>query len=71
MPNRKVTFSLDERTASRIGALADELGIARSAVVREAVAFYRKHADQVSEEERDERVRAFRKFLRDASDKPS
>ncbi len=63
MPARKMTFSLDEETAEHITALGRELDKPKSAIVREAVAVYRKHSDRVSEAERRERVRIFREFL--------
>ncbi len=63
MAIQKMTFSLDTLTAARIGALSEQLGKAKSAVVREAVALYKEHSDRVSETERAERVRVFREFL--------
>ena len=58
-----MTFSLDTLTAARIGFLSEQLGKAKSAVVREAVALYKEHSDRVSEAERTQRVRVFREFL--------
>ena len=71
MALQKMTFSLDALTAARIGALAERLGKAKSAVVREAVARYHEHSDRVSEAERNERVRVFREFLQDVPAAPS
>ena len=71
MAIQKMTFSLDTLTAARIGALAERLGKAKSAVVREAVALYQEHSDRVSESERIERVRVFREFLREVPPAPS
>ncbi len=65
MAIQKMTFSLDTLTAARIGFLSDQLGKAKSAVVREAVALYKEHSDRVSEAERAERVRVFREFLKE------
>ncbi len=71
MAIQKMTFSLDTLTAARIGALSEQLGKAKSAVVREAVALYKEHSDRVSETERAERVRVFREFLQQVPPTPS
>ena len=71
MALQKMTFSLDTLTAARIGALSEQLGRAKSAVVREAVAYYKEYADRVTDEERAERVRVFREFLQQVPPAPS
>jgi hypothetical protein len=48
----KMTFTLDGDTATRIDRTALRLGIAKSAVVREAVAEYAARAGRLSEQER-------------------
>ena len=71
MAIQKMTFSLDTLTAARIGTLSEQLGKAKSAVVREAVALYKEYSDRVSETEREERVRVFREFLQQVPPTPS
>ena len=62
MAVQKMTFSLDTLTAARISALARDLGKPKSAIVREAVSVYARSAGKVTEAERVERVRLFRKL---------
>ena len=63
MAIQKMTFSLDTLTAARIGALSEQLGKPKSAIVREAVSVYAETTGKVTEAERVERVRVFREFL--------
>ena len=58
-----MTFSLDTLTAARIGALSEQLGKPKSAIVREAVSEYARNAGRVTEEERLARVRAFEELV--------
>lgn len=58
-----MTFSLDTRTAARIDALGRELGMPKSAIVREAVAGYAESARQLPEAERLERLRQFEELV--------
>lgn len=63
MAIQKMTFSLDTLTAARIGALSEQLGKPKSAIVREAVSVYARTKGKVTEEERIERVRVFRELV--------
>lgn len=58
-----MTFSLDTLTAARIGALSEQLGKTKSAIVREAVSEYARNAGRVTEEERLARVRTFEELV--------
>ena len=55
----KMTFTLDEDTATRIDRTALRLGIPKSAVVREAVAEYAARAGRLSEQERRRMLKVF------------
>ena len=55
MATVKMTFSLDEQTASRLNRTAEQLSIPKSQVVREAIADYSAQADRLSPTERDRR----------------
>jgi len=55
----KMTFTLDEETASRIDRTALRLSMPKSAVVREAVAEYAARAGRLSEQERLRMLRVF------------
>ncbi len=55
----KMTFTLDNDTATRIDRTALRLGIPKSAVVREAVAEYAARAGRLSEQERRRMLKAF------------
>jgi hypothetical protein len=55
----KMTFTLDDDTATRIDRTALRLGIPKSAVVREAVAEYAARAGRLSEQERRRMLKAF------------
>ena len=52
MASIKLTFSLDEQTASRLRSASERLGIAQSQVVREAIADYAARIGRLSERER-------------------
>jgi predicted transcriptional regulator len=47
----KVTFTLDDATIARLERTARRLGVAKSAVVREAVLEYEARADQLVDSE--------------------
>ena len=49
---QKMTFTLDQETAARIDRTALRLGIAKSAVIRDAVAAFAIQAGRLSETER-------------------
>ena len=49
---RKMTFTLDSDTADRIDRTAAQLGMPKSAVVREAVSEYSARAGRMTEAER-------------------
>ena len=55
----KMTFTLDEDTATRIDRTALRLGIPKSAVVREAVAEYAARAGRLSDQERRRMLKVF------------
>ena len=59
----KVTFTLDEATIDRLNRAATRRAIPKSQAVHEAIKDYHAKADQVSEEERQRRVKAFREYL--------
>ncbi|MGH9474636.1 MAG: ribbon-helix-helix protein, CopG family [Terriglobales bacterium] len=48
----KVTYTLDDETVERVRRSAERLGIAKSAVIREAVKEFEPHTDRLSEAER-------------------
>ena len=56
---RKMTFTLDERTAREIDRAARRLEIPKSQEVREAVQLYGEHLGRLSEAERRARLAAF------------
>lgn len=49
---KKMTFTLDERTAARIAQAAERLGLPKSGVVREAVREYAERVGRLGEGER-------------------
>ncbi len=51
MPSKKVTFTLDESTVSRLRRTARRLHKPQSLVVREAIADYAARADRLGDEE--------------------
>lgn len=55
----KMTFSLDDLTATRINRTALRLSIPKSAVVREAVAEYAARAGRLGEQERRHMLEVF------------
>lgn len=60
----KMTFTLDDDTAARIDRTALRLGIAKSAVVREAVAEFAARAGRLSEQERQRMLAVLDDFAR-------
>ena len=54
-----MTFSLDEVTARRLNQTAERLSLAKSEVVREAIAEYAASTGKLSEAERRRQLRAF------------
>ena len=66
-----MTFSLDTLTAARIGALSEQLGKPKSAIVREAVSVYAQTTGKVTEDERVERARVFREYLARVPPRPA
>jgi len=63
MATRKVTYTLDETTVGQIERAAGALGLAKSQVVREAVAEYAARLDRLSEEERGRMLRLLDEHL--------
>lgn len=59
MASVKMTFSLDETTASCLNLTAERLKLAKSQVVREAILDYAARAGRLSEKERRRMLRAF------------
>ena len=59
MHNRKMTFSLDRKTAERIDQMAQRLGLPKSGVIREAVREYTAQAGQLSDAERSRMLLVF------------
>lgn len=55
----KMTFSLDEATATELARTAQRLGLPKSAVVREAIHELAVRADRLSEGERHRLLAAF------------
>ena len=55
----KMTFTLDQETATRIDRTALRLNMPKSAVVREAVAEYAARAGRLSEQERRRMLKVF------------
>lgn len=54
----KMTFTLDDETVASLEQTAQRLGMARSAVVREAIREYDARAGRLSEDERRRMLRA-------------
>jgi predicted transcriptional regulator len=52
MATTKMTFTLDQETATRLGRTADRLGMPKSMVVREAIREYAAHMGRLTEAER-------------------
>ena len=61
---QKMTFTLDEETAARIDRTALRLGIAKSAVIRDAVAAFATQAGRLSETERLRTLAVFDECIR-------
>ena len=70
MASVKMTFSLDERTASRLNLTAERLNLAKSAVVREAILDYAARAGRMSDKERQHMLRAFDVLTQEIPDRP-
>lgn len=52
MASIKVTYSLDPETVARLERAAEQLGVSKSEVVREAIFEYSTRIDRLSERER-------------------
>ena len=59
MASVKMTFSLDEPTASRLERASERLGHPKSRIVRDAIREYSARVARLSEEERLRMLRAF------------
>lgn len=70
MATVKMTFSLDERTARRLNQTAERLSLAKSEVVREAIAEYAERAGKLSEAERRRLLRAFDEHVEAIPERP-
>ena len=60
---KKVTFTLDDATVRRIEDSATRLGMAKSEVVREAVADYHERMGKLTEVERRRMLAALDRFM--------
>lgn len=58
----KVTFTLDEQTLSKLASDAHTLHKPKSAVVRDAIRQFTARPDRLSDEERDQMLKALRDF---------
>jgi len=63
MPSKKATFTLDETTISRLRRTAHRLHKPQSLVVREAIAEYAARADRLGDEERDQLLEQFYRWV--------
>ena len=70
MASSKMTFTLDEETASRIDRTAARLKIPKSKVVREAVREYAARVGRLSEEERVRMLGVFDEVVARIPDRP-
>ncbi len=59
MALRKMTFAIDDGTATRLAQAAERLHIPKSQVVRRAILDFGDRIGKVSEQERRERLRLF------------
>jgi len=55
----KLTFTLDHQTVERLGQAAEQLEIAKSAVVREAIAEFYERLGRLSERQKNTLLRTF------------
>ena len=67
----KMTFSLDEATASRLRTTALRLRKPQSQVVREAIAEYGARVDRLSDAERADMLRTLDRYLAAAPSRPA
>jgi predicted transcriptional regulator len=67
----KMTFSLDEETASRLRATALRLHKPQSQVVREAIAEYGARVDRLGDAERADMLHALDRYLVTAPSRPA
>lgn len=63
MPSKKATFTLDEATLSRLRRTAHALRKPQSLVVREAIAEYAARADRLGDEEREQLLEQFDRWV--------
>ncbi len=71
MATIKMTFSLDEPTARRLEQTAERLSLAKSEVVREAIAEYAARAGRLSEAERRKLLEAFDRHVPAIPERPA
>jgi len=71
MASKKVTFTLDRETISRLETTAERLRQPKSQVVREAIADYAARADRLSEQERLRLLRILDESLERIPPKPA
>ena len=63
MATKKVTFTLDPETISRLSATAERLALPKSVVVREAIKDFSDRAGRLSERERQRTLEAFDRLV--------
>ena len=67
---KKMTFTLDEAAARELDRAAQRLGMAKSRVVREALRVYGEHLGRLTDEEREEKLAAFDRFVPAIPERP-
>ena len=70
MASVKVTFTLDENTVARLRRTAEQLGMPKSRVVREAIREYSTRIGRLGEEERLRLLRAFDEIVPKIPERP-
>jgi predicted DNA-binding protein len=71
MSSRKMTFTLDQKTADRIDQIAQRLGLPKSRVIREAVREYAALAGRLSDAERLRLLQVFDEVVARIPDRPT
>lgn len=71
MTSKKVTFTLDEGTVSRLRRTAHRLHKPQSLVVREAIAEYAARADRLGDEEREQLLGHFDRLVPEIPRRPA
>lgn len=71
MPSKKATFTLDEATICRLRRTAHRLHKPQSLVVREAIAEYAARADRLGDEEREQLLEQFDRWVPEIPSRPA